>query len=192
VHCCRALHCSTIMPCACCAVPCACCAVLCRAVPMLCRATPRQALHWHWIWLSEPARPPAALLPPSLPPFLHVTLPATVPACYSACLLACPSLYRAAMITMFEKMGHAETREGGDRTFKFLRTHPHSSDRSASCALCPPAVPVVPLRCQLSPQGQHWVAGYTRDMGYWLDFSGVCACAACVRFLCARLRGHAL
>ncbi|KAL4855091.1 Mitochondrial metalloendopeptidase OMA1 [Chlorella vulgaris] len=34
-----------------------------------------------------------------------------------------------AMITMFEKMGHAETREGGDRTFKFLRTHPHSSDR---------------------------------------------------------------
>jgi hypothetical protein len=32
---------------------------------------------------------------------------------------------------MFEKMGRAETAEGGDRIPGFLRTHPHSSDRCA-------------------------------------------------------------
>lgn len=33
------------------------------------------------------------------------------------------------MISMFEKMGQAEKKEGGDMIPKFLRTHPHSSDR---------------------------------------------------------------
>ncbi|KAL4437390.1 hypothetical protein ABPG75_004529 [Micractinium tetrahymenae] len=33
------------------------------------------------------------------------------------------------MVTMFEKMGRAEAKDGGDRVPKFLRTHPHSSDR---------------------------------------------------------------
>ena len=35
------------------------------------------------------------------------------------------------MATMFEKMGRAEKAEGGDRMPRFLRTHPHSSDRCA-------------------------------------------------------------
>lgn len=35
----------------------------------------------------------------------------------------------AGMVTMFEKMGREEAKEGGDRMPKFLRTHPHSSDR---------------------------------------------------------------
>ena len=35
----------------------------------------------------------------------------------------------AAMISMFQKLGAAEAREGGSAMPKFLRTHPHSSDR---------------------------------------------------------------
>lgn len=33
------------------------------------------------------------------------------------------------MVSVFEKMGAAEKKEGGDRMPKFLRTHPHSNDR---------------------------------------------------------------
>ncbi|PSC68549.1 Pentatricopeptide repeat-containing mitochondrial [Micractinium conductrix] len=35
----------------------------------------------------------------------------------------------SAMVSVFEKMGAAEKRDGGDKIPKFLRTHPHSGDR---------------------------------------------------------------